>query len=39
MISFQLVRIAKVLGTDKLHEYINKYQVELDSQFDAILGR
>jgi len=35
----QLVRIAKVLGTDKLHEYINKYQVELDSQFDAILGR
>lgn len=35
----QLVRIAKVLGTDELFEYINKYQMELDPRFNELLGR
>ena len=35
----QLVRIAKVLGTDELFEYLEKYQVDLDPRFDEILGR
>jgi casein kinase II subunit alpha len=35
----QLVRIAKVLGTEDLYEYLNKYQIELDPRFDDILGR
>jgi casein kinase II subunit alpha len=36
----QLVRIAKVLGTEELYEYINKYHMEpLDPRFNDILGR
>lgn len=35
----QLVRIAKVLGTDELFEYINKYKIDLDPRFNGILGR
>lgn len=35
----QLVRIAKVLGTDELFEYISKYQIDLDPRFNGILGR
>eukprot|EP00742_Colponemidia_sp_Colp-10_P000772 GILJ01000838.1.p1 GENE.GILJ01000838.1~~GILJ01000838.1.p1 ORF type:complete len:355 (+),score=37.78 GILJ01000838.1:130-1194(+) len=35
----QLVKIAKVLGTDELHAYLEKYQLELDPHFDGILGR
>ena len=35
----QLVRIAKVLGTDELYEYLDKYQIELDPRFNDILGR
>ncbi|CAF4294987.1 unnamed protein product [Rotaria sp. Silwood2] len=35
----QLVRIAKVLGTDELYEYLEKYQIELDPRFNEILGR
>lgn len=35
----QLVRISKVLGTDDLFEYIDKYQMALDSRFNNILGR
>ena len=35
----QLVRIAKVLGTEELFEYLSKYQIDLDSRFDNILGR
>lgn len=35
----QLVRIAKVLGTEELYEYIHKYQIELDPRFNDILGR
>eukprot|EP00606_Chrysophyceae_sp_TOSAG23-5_P000690 GSChrysophyteH2.ASY1.ANO1.1505.1 assembled CDS len=35
----QLVKIAKVLGTDELFEYVEKYDLELDSHYDSILGR
>ncbi|XP_003199454.2 casein kinase II subunit alpha isoform X1 [Danio rerio] len=35
----QLVRIAKVLGTDGLYDYIDKYNIELDPRFIEILGR
>lgn len=37
--SDQLVKIAKVLGTDDLFEYLDKYDIELDQQYDDILGR
>eukprot|EP00124_Ichthyophonus_hoferi_P004254 Ihof_evm3s448 gene=Ihof_evmTU3s448 len=30
----QLVKIAKVLGTDELHAYLSKYSLELDPYFD-----
>merc|ERR1712136_274357 len=35
----QLVRIAKVLGTEELYEYLDKYQIELDPRFSDILDR
>jgi len=35
----QLVKIVKVLGTDELFDYLDKYNLELDPQFDGILGR
>jgi len=35
----QLIRIAKVLGTEKLFQYLDKYQIELDPRFISILGR
>lgn len=35
----QLVVIAKVLGTDSLDEYLEKYDITLDSQFDSILAK
>ncbi|ORZ41143.1 kinase-like domain-containing protein [Catenaria anguillulae PL171] len=35
----QLVRIARVLGTDELDEYLAKYEIELDEHFESILGR
>lgn len=35
----QLVRIAKVLGTEELYEYLDKYHMELDPRFTDILGR
>lgn len=35
----QLVKIAKVLGTDELFDYLDKYNLELDPHFDGILGR
>ncbi|MBA7493137.1 hypothetical protein ES702_03692 [subsurface metagenome] len=35
----QLVKIAKVLGTDDLFEYLDKYDIELDQQYDDILSR
>mmetsp|Transcript_25556 Transcript_25556/g.66054 ORF Transcript_25556/g.66054 Transcript_25556/m.66054 type:complete len:388 (-) Transcript_25556:332-1495(-) len=35
----QLVKIAKVLGTNELFDYLDKYNLELDPHFDGILGR
>jgi len=35
----QLVKIARVLGTDRLFEYLDKYDLELDPRFDDVLGR
>ncbi|CAE7202968.1 CKA1 [Symbiodinium microadriaticum] len=35
----QLVKIARVLGTDGLFAYLDKYNQELDPHFDHILGR
>jgi len=35
----QLVKITKVLGTDELFAYLEKYDIELDAQYDDILGR
>merc|ERR1711871_1090567 len=35
----QLVKIAKVLGTDELFAYLDVYDLELDPHFDSILGR
>lgn len=37
--SDQLIKIAKVLGTDDLFDYLDKYDIELDGQYDDILGR
>lgn len=34
----QLVKIAKVLGTDELQSYLSCYDLELDSHFDEIMG-
>lgn len=34
----QLVKIAKVLGTDDLYQYVDKFNVTLDSHYDDILG-
>ncbi|XP_067853790.1 casein kinase II subunit alpha' isoform X1 [Heptranchias perlo] len=35
----QLVRIAKVLGTDELFDYLKKYHIELDPRFNDTLGQ
>merc|ERR1719248_339529 len=35
----QLVKIAKVLGTEELNQYLDTYDLELDPHFDGILGR
>ncbi|XP_035913814.1 casein kinase II subunit alpha [Anopheles maculipalpis] len=35
----QLVRIAKVLGTEDLFAYLDKYNIELDPRFNDILSR
>jgi casein kinase II subunit alpha len=35
----QLVKIAKVLGTDELFAYVEKYNVQLDSHYDDILSQ
>src|ERR1700709_359479 len=34
-----LVRIAKVLGTEELFDYLNKYKIELDEQYNNHLER
>lgn len=35
----QLVKITKVLGTDELYAYIDKYNIVLDSHYDELLQR
>jgi casein kinase II subunit alpha len=35
----QLAKIARVLGTDELFAYLNKYGLELDPQLEALVGR
>ena len=35
----QLVKIARVLGTEELFAYLDTYDLELDPHFDGILGR
>ncbi|CAK1539980.1 unnamed protein product [Leptosia nina] len=35
----QLVRIVKVLGTEELFEYLDKYHIELDPRYNDLLGR
>jgi len=35
----QLVKIARVLGTDGLFAYLDTYALELDPHFDDVLGR
>ncbi|KAK4493395.1 hypothetical protein RD792_017704, partial [Penstemon davidsonii] len=35
----QLVKIAKVLGTEELNSYLNKYRLELDQHLAALVGR
>lgn len=35
----QLVKIGKVLGTDELDAYLQKYGIELDPHLEALIGR
>lgn len=35
----QLEKINRVLGTDELYQYLEKYNIELDSQTEAALTR
>ncbi|KAK3016524.1 hypothetical protein RJ639_006847 [Escallonia herrerae] len=35
----QLVKIAKVLGTDELNAYLSKYRLELDPHLSILVGR
>ncbi|KAK8962500.1 hypothetical protein KSP40_PGU000291 [Platanthera guangdongensis] len=35
----QLVKIAKVIGTDEFSAYLHKYRLELDPQLAALVGR
>lgn len=35
----QLVKIAKVLGTEDLEKYLEKYEIELDPQLENMVGR
>lgn len=35
----QLVKIAKVLGTDELTDYLNKYDIELDPNLESLVAR
>ncbi|KAF2620789.1 hypothetical protein F2Q68_00042049 [Brassica cretica] len=38
-IAAQLVKIAKVLGTDELNTYLNRYRIELDPNLASLVGR
>lgn len=35
----QLEKITRVLGTDELFEYLEKYHVDLDQNYEGVLGR
>jgi len=35
----QLVKIARILGTDALFSYLEKYNLTLQSCFDGVIGR
>lgn len=35
----QLVKIARVLGTDELFRYVEKYSIKLSPEYNNILGR
>jgi len=35
----QLEKIARVLGTNELFDYLEKYHVELDANFEGVLGK
>ena len=35
----QLVKIAKVLGTEDLYKYISKYDLTFDTHYNCLLGR
>ncbi len=35
----QLVKIAKVLGTEGLYAYLDKYTIVLDPHFQSMIGR
>ncbi|OON22836.1 kinase domain protein, partial [Opisthorchis viverrini] len=35
----QLVRITRVLGTDELFQYLNKYDIKLDARFSELIDR
>ena len=35
----QLVRIAKVLGKEDLFAYVEKYNIELDPEYDELLAK
>ena len=35
----QLVKIAKVLGTQELYKYLDKYDIELSSQLEKMVGK
>jgi casein kinase II subunit alpha len=35
----QLVKIAKVLGTEELYAYLARYRIELDPHLEALVGR
>ncbi|GAA5980008.1 hypothetical protein JCM11641_008261 [Rhodosporidiobolus odoratus] len=35
----QLVKIVKVLGTDDFYAYIDKYHIDLDPEYDELIGK
>lgn len=35
----QLVKIAKIMGTNELIQYLDKYNLQLDPNYDGLIGR
>ena len=35
----QLVKIARVLGTDSLYDYLDKYGIQLDPQLESLVAQ